>query len=89
VFAKGDKAIFTMWYFHYALQNRPDLVVVVTDLLHFDWYQETLHTNYPNLELPGPFPFAETVAVANPERPVCYIEYTQLTDIHCLPAKVP
>jgi hypothetical protein len=89
VFAKGDKAIFTMWYFHYALRNRPDLVVVATDLLPFDWYQETLHTNYPNLKLPGPFPFAETMAVANSKHPVCYIEYIQLTDIHCLPAKVP
>jgi hypothetical protein len=89
VFAKGDKSIFTMWYFHYALGERPDIAVVATDLLPFDWYQQTLHTNYPNLELPGPFPFAETMAVANPKRPVCYIEYVQLADIHCLPAKAP
>ena len=89
VFAKGDKAIFTMWYFHYALQNRPDLVVVVTDLLQFDWYQETLHTNYPDLSLPGLFPFAETVVAINPERPVCHIQYVQLTEIHCLPAQAP
>ena len=83
VFAKGDKAIFTMWYFHYALQSRPDLAVVVTDLLPFDWYQETLHTNYPNLELPGAFPFAETVAAINPERPVCHIQYTNMAQIEC------
>jgi hypothetical protein len=89
VFAKGDKAIFTMWYFHYALRNRSDLVVVATDLLSFDWYQETLHTNYPNLELTRYFPFAETMATSNPKRPVCYIEYIQLTDIQCLPAKTP
>jgi hypothetical protein len=87
VFAKGDKAIFTIWYFHYALGNRPDLAVVVTDLLPFDWYQETLHTNYPNLELPGPFPFAATVAAINPERPVCYIEYTNEAQIDCLAGK--
>jgi hypothetical protein len=87
VFAKGDKAIFTMWYFHYALQNRPDLAVVVTDLLSFDWYQETLHSNYPSLELPGSFPFAETVAAFNPERPVCYIEYTNKAQIDCLVEK--
>ena len=37
VFAKGDEAIFTMWYFHCALKKRPDFVAVVTDLLHFDW----------------------------------------------------
>jgi hypothetical protein len=89
VFAKGDKAIFTMWYFHYALRNRPDLAVVVTDLLPFDWYQETLHFNYPALKLPGPFPFAETMAMDNPNRPFCHIEYIQITAIQCLPAKAP
>jgi hypothetical protein len=87
VFAKGDKAIFTMWYFHYALHSRPDLAIVVTDLLPFDWYQETLHTNYPNLELPGAFPFAATVAAINPERPVCYIQYTNTAQIDCSPGK--
>jgi hypothetical protein len=87
VFAKGDKAIFSMWYFHYVLGNRPDLAVVVTDLLPFDWYQETLHTNYPSLELPGPFPFAATLAAFNPERPVCHIEYTNEAKIDCLAEK--
>jgi len=89
IFAKGDRAVFTMWYFHYALGKRPDLVVVATDLLHFDWYQETLHANYSNLKLPGPFPFVETVTAANPERPVCHIEYTQLAYIYCLSARPP
>ncbi len=87
VFAEGDRAIFTMWYFHYALKNRPDLVVVATDLLPFDWYQETLHTNYPGLKLSGPFPFAETVAATNPERPVCFIKYTNKEQIDCLAGK--
>lgn len=87
VFAKGDKAIFTMWYFHYALQNRPDLAIVVTDLLGFDWYQQTLGAAYPELKLPGLFPFAEVVAAENPERPVCFIEYIEAAKIDCLPAQ--
>ena len=89
VFAKGDEAIFTLWYFHHSLHKRPDLAVVVPDLLHFAWYQETLLANYPNLELPGPFPFAETVAVDNPDRPVCYVESTQSTGIDCSPPRTP
>lgn len=89
IFAEGDKAIFTMWYFHHALQNRPDLVVVATDLLPFDWYRETLHSNYPNLQLPGLFPFAETVVAINPKSPFCFIQYIQLADIRCYPAKTP
>ncbi|MBI5965738.1 MAG: DUF2723 domain-containing protein [Chloroflexi bacterium] len=87
VFAKGDKAIFTMWYFHFAMHNRPDLAVVVTDLLGFDWYQGTLGSAYPDLVLPGPFPFAEVMISENPERPVCYIEYMEFAKIDCVPAQ--
>ena len=85
IFAKGDKAIFTMWYFHYALQGRPDLVVIASDLLHFDWYQKSLHTNYPQLNLLGVYPFASTVVAANPQHPVCYVEYIQRSEISCEP----
>ena len=86
IFAKGDRAIFTMWYFLYALHERPDLAIVATDLLGFDWYQKTLASTYPGLAMPGPFPFAETMAALNPGRSACFIEYTDFSDIQCLPA---
>lgn len=86
VFAKGDKSIFTMWYFHFALHKRPDLVVVATDLLRFDWYLESLRMTYPELKLPGLFPFAEVMMAENPERPVCFIEYLHAAQIECFPA---
>ena len=86
LFAKGDKAVFTMWYFLYALHERPDLAIVATDLLGFDWYQKTLASTYPDLVLPGPFPFAERMAALNPKRSTCYIEYADSADIRCLPA---
>lgn len=87
VFAEGDKAIFAMWYFHYALKERSDLVVVATGLLSFDWYQESLLTAYPGLKLSVPFPFSETVAEENPGRSVCFIEYVETAKIDCLPAQ--
>lgn len=87
LFSKGDPAVFTLWYFHYALDARPDVVVIATDLLHFDWYLETLHASYPDLNLPGPYPFAESVVVANPERPTCQVEYGQVPMIDCRPAE--
>jgi hypothetical protein len=87
VFANGDRAIFALWYFQFALQKRTDLAIIATDLLHFEWYQQMLHSTYPDLNLPGPFPFAETVVMANAERPVCYVEYIQLAQIACSPAR--
>jgi len=86
VFAKGDPAVFTIWYFNYGLRNRPDLTVVSTDLLQFTWYLQTLRSTYPDLNLSGPFPFTETVETANPLRPVCYVQYIQVPEINCLPA---
>ncbi len=88
VFAKGDEAVFTLWYFQYAERNRPDLAVVATDLLGFQWYLSTLLNTYPDLNSPVPFPFPETLAVANPKRPVCYVQYVQAPEINCLPARV-
>jgi hypothetical protein len=88
VFTKGDDAVFALWYFHYALGQRPDIVVVASDLLHHDWYQQTLQATYPSLSVPGPFPFEETIRLANPSRPACYVEYAGGPDIQCLaPAK--
>jgi hypothetical protein len=83
IFAKGDKAVFAMWYFHFALKERTDLAIVATELLGFNWYQQTLHSTYPELELPGPFPFAERMAALNPDRPVCFVEYVKEPQIQC------
>jgi hypothetical protein len=87
VFAKGDEAVFTLWYFQYAERNRPDLAIVATDLLGFQWYLQTLQSTYPDLNSPAPFPFPETLAAANPGRPICYVQYIQAPEINCLPAR--
>jgi hypothetical protein len=83
LFAKGDRAVFTLWYFHYALGERPDVAVLAVDLLHFDWYQQNLRTTYPWLMVPGPFPGPETLSETNPSRAACYIRYTGHTEMNC------
>jgi hypothetical protein len=91
VFVKGDRAVFTAWYFHFALGQRPDIAVVAEELLHFDWYQESLRDTYSGLEVPGPLPWAQNVAGANPMRPVCHVEYadpTGQTVIDCETSKM-
>jgi len=84
IFAKGDQAVFTLWYFHFALHERPDLFMVAADLLHFEWYQENLHLTYPTLIVPGPFPWSETIVSANPLRAICYVQYAELAMIECV-----
>jgi hypothetical protein len=90
LFANGDEAVFALWYFHFALGERPDLTVVAEDLLHFDWYQEDLRATYPSLVVPGPFPWATTLASSNPSRSTCYVQYSTQTEMNCSPpAELP
>jgi len=83
IFATGDPAVFALWYFHFALHERLDLLVLATDLLHFDWYQENLHVTYPTLVVPGPFPWPETIVQANPLRAICYVQYSDHAEVDC------
>ena len=85
IFAKGDQAVFALWYYRFALKERPDLIVLATDLLHFDWYQENLSLTYPVLVVPGPFPWPETIAGANPLRAICYVQFFDHTELDCSP----
>ncbi len=87
VFAKSDQAIFSLWYFHYALHSRPDLVIIASDLLQFDWYLQTLRSTYPTMDFSEPFPFPETVIEMNPNRSVCYVQYYQMPEISCEPPR--
>jgi len=85
VFAKGDEAVFALWYFHYGLGQRPDLAVIAADLLHFGWYQQTLKETYPSLIVNSPYPFPETIIARNPKRPTCFVEFDGQARIRCNP----
>jgi hypothetical protein len=83
VFAKGDRAVFTLWYVHFALGERQDLAILAEDLLHFDWYRENLQATYPSLHISGRFAWPGTIGMDNPSRPLCTVEYTTQAEIHC------
>ena len=42
-----DNHTFTLWYAHYVLGQRPDLSIVDTGLLAFDWYQAQVRADLP------------------------------------------
>ncbi|HEY9153062.1 MAG TPA: hypothetical protein VIN60_09280, partial [Anaerolineales bacterium] len=83
VFVQGDQAIFAIWYFHFALHERADLVVVAPDLLSFAWYQDIIRSTYPQLSLPKYFPWPITLEVTNPSRPFCYVQYSGRIEMQC------
>lgn len=84
VFMRGDRAIFTVWYFHYALGARPDLAVIATDLLVYDWYRENLLMNYSGQGLSVKAQALELIQ-SNPGRPFCFVEHLGQRKISCQP----
>ncbi|HEY3231884.1 MAG TPA: DUF2723 domain-containing protein [Roseiflexaceae bacterium] len=74
VVTASDRDTFALWYYHYALSRRPDIVVVVEPLLAFDWYRENLRTVYPTLRLPARTDtnWIDAIMIANPTLgPIC------------------
>jgi hypothetical protein len=74
-----DRDSFPVWYYHFGLQLRPDLAVIVLPLSQFRWYQETLSHIYPGINFPDLISqtsnkssaWGERVPELNPDRPVC------------------
>ena len=84
LFVKSDRAVFGLWYYHFALKERSDLAIIASDLLHFPWYLETLQSAYPTLKILGPFPWTQTFIDTNPDRPYCYINGSGIEQIDCV-----
>lgn len=83
VFANGDRAIFALWYFHFALKQRSDIAIQVPDLLQADWYANTIHTNYPLIHWPKGIFWSQTIAAANQSRAIRYVSYLSEEQISC------
>jgi hypothetical protein len=84
VLASGDRAIFALWYFHFALGQRPDLAILVPDFFGTDWYLETLRSRYPALRWEGNAIRADDLQTDNPGRPLCRVAYLETLDLSCI-----
>ena len=49
-----DPHTFALWYFRYVEGVRPDVAILNTTLLHYDWYRESVRWLYPHLAIPSP-----------------------------------
>jgi len=66
-----DAHTFTLWYFQHVLGQRPDVAVVDTGLLDYDWYRADLLRAWPELVVPGSD--AGALSRANSPRQVCEV----------------
>jgi len=83
-FTADDESSFTLWYFHFALKQRPDMTVVVEGLLPYDWYRQTLKSTYPGMQFPpGEDWTSAVIAQANPQKPACALAGHGATTLTC------
>ena len=78
VISSADRHTFTLWYYHYAKAQRPDLAVVDDALLGYDWYRRTLARVHGELA-----PCLEPLGLATENDPVPRDEAASLADL-CL-----
>ena len=79
---KGDEPTFSLWYFHYAVKQRPDIAIISEDLFGHPWYQNTLITTYPKINLPNTFS-TQILRELNPQRPVCILSTNLKPEFEC------
>jgi len=71
ILTKEDRDTFPLWFYHYALHQRPDLVLLDEPLWQFPWYRENLAYTYPSLVFPsGSQPSLSDFLALN-SRPLC------------------
>jgi hypothetical protein len=51
IITDDDARTFALWYGRYGLALRPDVAIVNSNLLAYDWYRQILHQAHPNLLL--------------------------------------
>jgi hypothetical protein len=84
LFTEGDEATFALWYFHYAMHERPDVATVSVDLLEQPWYLNVLRDTYPELVIEDQAD-EQTIALDNPTRASCRLAADLQPTLDCAP----
>lgn len=74
----GDRSIFSLWYFHHVEDQRPDVILVDSNLFAFPWYRQRLQEQYPNLrglEVDNLMTFRQ---INQQQRPICQANLVEL-----------
>ena len=51
VIAKGDRSLFSLWYYHFVIKERQDIAVLSRGLLRNAWYIDVIHDTYSTLNI--------------------------------------
>lgn len=88
IVAREDEDTFTLWYYHYAQGERPDLVVINSGSLVYPWYRARMQAIYPNITLKDHHNCYECMLedlTSLNDRPVCETYWDDLFPLVCKP----
>lgn len=51
IVVSNDRALFSLWYYHYVLKERQDIAILARGLLPNAWYIDVLHETYSTLNI--------------------------------------
>lgn len=51
IYPTGDGETFALWYYHYGLRIRPDVIIISKGLLQYQWYRDQLQVQYPGIQI--------------------------------------
>ena len=54
ILVESDAYTFTLWYYHYVEELRPDVLVINYPMLSFEWYRHTVEVHHPEVLVSGP-----------------------------------
>ena len=83
VLTQGDATIFTLWYAQHVEKQRPDLLLVDSNLFAFSWYRLHLGRLYGDLSGLDRDDLAAFRAKNQPYRPICTTTLSQPVTISC------
>lgn len=70
----GDPTTFSLWYFRYAEQQRPDILHVDNTLWPFSWYRANLQALHPTNEFPEEADWQQARAWLGQQGPLCLVK---------------
>jgi len=83
IIVDSDEGLFSLWYFHFAEEMRPDVAIISEGLFSQDWYRETLRDTYPDLKI-SDSAWVDTLVNENPQRISCFLPNSLEPEIDCV-----
>ena len=83
VWTTGDELYFSLGYMQWVLGERPDIIILSSELLHHDWYREYLPVHFSGLGIPRMSGIQDWLEI-NPGRPICVLDQIIDSEAVCM-----